>query len=147
VYARIDQFAIDKAVNVIVEEGIAPLFIERYWAMKGSRARARYNLQNGLEGRREYDLIDTFGTKWEVKCDRKWHVTGNVYLESQALERSGADKYLIIAGIGYVVEKTALREAIASQTALTPGGDNDASLGLKLSLTRLEEISEQVITL
>lgn len=146
-YARIDNFAVDKAVNVIVEEGIAPLFVERYYALMGTRGHARYNLENGLAGRREYDLVDTFGVKWEVKCDRKWHATGNVYVEKQALERSKADKYLYLAGVGYVIAKSALCEAFDGETALTPGGDRDASLGLLLSLERLEEISETVIVL
>lgn len=146
-YAHIDSFAIDKAVNVIVEEGIAPHFIKAYWTLLGSRVQVRYNLENGLTGRREYDLIDTFGTKWEIKFDRKWHATGNIYLESQALERSKADKYLILAGKGYVVPKTALCGAMAAGTALTRGGDSLASLGLLLSLERLEQLSEEVIVL
>lgn len=108
-YARIDNFAIDKAVKVIVEEGIAPAFIERYYALRGERIRASYNLENGLTGRREFDLIDTLGTKWETNFDRKWHATGNVYVEKQALERSRVDKYLYLAGVGYVAPNTALR--------------------------------------
>ena len=47
------------------------------------------------------------GVTWEVKADRLWHVTGNVYIELQALEASQADKYLIFAGKGYVVAKSA----------------------------------------
>lgn len=83
-YAQIDQFVVDKAVNVIVEEGVAPLFVREYWARRGSRVQARYNQEYGLTGRREYDLLDTFGTTWAVKCNRKWHATGNVYVETQA---------------------------------------------------------------
>jgi len=85
--------------------------------------------------------------RWEVKSDHLWHVTGNVYIEIQALEASQADKYLIFAGKGYVVSKTALREAIASGYDLTPGGDNLRSQGVKLPLERLETISEEVIVL
>lgn len=144
-YAQISQFAIDKSTNVIVEEGIAPVYIREYWARQGRKVQVHYNLENGLTGRREYDLYDTFGTRWEVKCDHKWHLTGNVYLESQSLSHSKADYYLILAGIGYVVSKSALSEAIAEQSALTPGGDQHRSLGLLLPLERLEEMAQAVI--
>lgn len=146
-YAHIDNFAVDVATNAIIELGIAPHYIRRYWADRGSRVQVRSNPENGLIERRGYDLVDSFGTRWEVKSDRGWHVTGNVYVEKQALEHSKADMYLYLAGKGYVVRKTALCEAIEAAPELTPGGDRKAVLGLKLPLWQLQEMSEQVITL
>jgi hypothetical protein len=48
-----------------------------------------------LQQSKLYDLEEGLGIRWEVKCDRLVHVTGNVYIEIQALEASQADKYLI----------------------------------------------------
>ena len=68
-----------------------------------------------------------------MKHDRLWHVTGNVYVEIQTLETSQADKYLILAGKGYVIAKPALVEAIMGMQAFA-GGDLGRSLGVKLPL-------------
>lgn len=151
-YAHIDQFAIDKALNTIVEEGIAPKYIQAFHALKGRKIwRVEKNLAD-LNGSRAYDLIDGMGIRWEVKYDRLWHVTGNVYIEIQALEASEADNYLIFAGRGYVTSKSALVEAItpyltADREGNTRGGDLGKSLGVPLPLEVLEGISEKVIVL
>ena len=145
-YATIDQFAIDKAVNTIVEEGIAPLYIREYYRLQGRKVWKVEKNMADLQGSRAYDLVDGMGIKWEVKYDRLWHVTGNVYVELQALTASQADKYLIFAGLAYVVTKSALLEAIAGYEARR-GGDLMKSLGVCLPLTVLEEVAEQVIIL
>ena len=146
-YAQIDQFPVDKALNTIVEEGIAPVYIRAYYLAQGKKVWKVEKNMADLQGSRAYDLIDGMGVTWEVKADRLWHVTGNVYIEIQALEASQAEKYLILAGKGYVVAKLALTEAISQGYDLTPGGDNLRSLGVKLPLEKLEEISEEVIVL
>jgi hypothetical protein len=69
-----------------------------------------------------------------------------VYVELQALESSQADKYLILAGKGYVIARSALVEAIRGREAVA-GGDLLKSMGVKLSLEELEEVAEQVIFL
>jgi len=83
-YVQIDQFAIDKALNTLVEEGVAPLYIREYYARQGKRMwRVEKNLGD-LQQSKLFDLIDGFGIRWEVKYDRLWHVTGNVYRASGA---------------------------------------------------------------
>lgn len=145
-YAHIDQFAIDKALNTFVEEGAAPLYIREYHRRCGRKIwKVEKNLGD-LAQSRLYDLIDGLGIRWEVKYDRLWHVTGNVYIEIQALEASQADKYLIFAGRAFVIAKYALIEAIKGYD-LTPGGDLMKSLGVTLPLEVLEEVAEAVIVL
>lgn len=58
----------------------------------------------------------------EAKYDRLWRVTGNVYIEIQALSASLADKYLLFAGKAYVLAKSALTEAIRGTGSLESEG-------------------------
>jgi hypothetical protein len=105
VYAHIDQFAIDKGLNTLVEEGIAPLYIREYYRLQGKKVWRVDKHMADLAGSRLYDLIDGMGVRWEVKYDRLWHVTGNVYIELQSLDSTQADKYLILAGVGFVTRE------------------------------------------
>lgn len=99
------QFALDKSAAAIYE-GIALQKIEQWYALQGFRVHARYNEANGLEQKRGYDLIDTYGTTWEVKADRLAGTTGNVFIEHQALERSSADRYLVFAcGLTFILTR------------------------------------------
>jgi hypothetical protein len=144
---HIEQFAVDKELNHLIEEGIAPVYIRRFHALQGRKIwRVDKNLSD-LKGSKLCDLIDGFGIRWEVKNDKAAFRTGNVYVERQAFQSSEADYYLFLVGIGYVVPKTALAHEFSRQPALTPGGDDLRSMGLLLPLERLEEISEQVIVL
>jgi hypothetical protein len=147
-YTQIEQFGIDKGMSAVIEEaGIAGAYIREYYRRLGKKVlRIDKNLGD-YQQQRLYDLVDTLGVRWEVKTDRLVFTTGNVYLEEHAYKASEADKYLIFAGFGYVVSKSAIGEEFASNSARTPGGDNDRSSGLLLPLERLEEISEQVIIL
>ena len=78
--------------------------------------------------------------RWEVKYDRLWHATGNVYIELQALDASQSDKYLILAGKGYVIAKSALYEAVRIHLEFVKrGGDLGKSLGVPLPLEIVEE--------
>lgn len=97
-YSQIDAFAIDKQTNALVEEGIAPVYIREYYRRQGKKVlNVRKNLAD-LAGSRAHDLVDSLGCKWEVKADRIFGTTGNVYIELQALEASQADMYIIFAG-------------------------------------------------
>jgi hypothetical protein len=145
-YAQIDQFAIDKGVNTLVEEGIAPVYVREHYRRLGKRVWRVDKLMTDAQSSKAYDLIDGLGVKWEVKADRIWGTTGNVYIELQALESSEADKYLILAGKGYVIAKSALVEAISGREAKA-GGDLMKSTGVPLPLEALEEVAEQVIVL
>jgi hypothetical protein len=147
-YTAITQFGIDKALNTLIEEcGIAEAYIREYWRRRGLKLWRVDKFLGDLQESKKCDLIDNFGTRWEIKTDKLAFVTGNVYVEQQAFLALEADKYLIFAGKAFVVEKQALAEEFARTTTLTPGGDNHRSMGLLLPLERLEEISEEVIVL
>jgi len=147
-YAQVDQFAVDKALNTIVEEGIAPVYIRAYHALQGLKVQRVDKNLGDIKQSKLYDLIDGMGIRWEVKSDRIWGTTGCIYIELQALEASQADKYLILAGRGFVIAKSELiRAAWIHLESVKRGGDNSRSLGVRLPLEIVEEISEQVIVL
>jgi hypothetical protein len=58
-YAQIDQFAIDKGLNTVVEEGIAPLYIRR----QRKKVRRVDKLMADAQASKAYDLIDGLGVK------------------------------------------------------------------------------------
>ena len=64
------------------------------------------------EQQRKYDLVDTFGIRWEIKSDPSGLRTGNAFIELGCVEQSEADLYLIVCEFGYVVTTQALKEAI-----------------------------------
>jgi hypothetical protein len=145
-YVQVEQFPIDKATNTIVEEGIAPIFIREYHRRRGRKVLKVEKNLGDLQQSRLYDLVDGYGVKWEVKADRMWHVTGNVYIELQALEASQADKYLIFAGYAFIIGKSELYEAIKG-LVVKAGGDELRSLGALLPVEVLEEVCEEIIIL
>lgn len=157
-YARIEQFGIDKSLNTFIEEsGIAEAYIREYYRRKGIKLGwVRKHLAD-YEGSKAYDLKDNFGVRWEVKCDRRAHsdqirdgclvwATGNVYVELKALLESQADMYLIFQPKGCCIAKNSLLAAVEGRTALR-GGDMLKSLGVPLTAEELEEVAEQVIVL
>src|SRR5438132_5951709 len=104
------SIASQKASAAIVE-GLAFEMIRRFYEAQGIRMnRIHYNSALDLTGKQAFDLIDGYGKTWEVKCDRLWHVTGNVFLEHQALEHSKADYFLIIAGFAFFLPREAILE-------------------------------------
>lgn len=156
-YSHVDQFPIDKALNTIVEEGIAPVYIREYYRRKGIKVlRVDKNLGD-LAKSKECDLIDGLGVRWEVKNDKRaladqvrdgqlaW-ATGNAYIELKSLYESKADMQLRFAGPGFCIAIPALIAAIEGLASLR-GGDRLRSEGIPLPLERLEEISEMVIVL
>jgi hypothetical protein len=51
-YPHVDQFAVDKALNTLVEEGIAPLYIREYYARRGRKCmRVEKNLGDLAQSR------------------------------------------------------------------------------------------------
>lgn len=137
------QFAIDKA-SAAIYEAIAIDKIEAWYRLQGKQVTARYNERNGLEEKRGFDLIDTFGVKWEVKSDRKWSATGNVFLEHKALDHSQADFWIILAGFAYILPRQKLIEVRDQPHRVVPGGDDLRFLGTLLPLEELRNISQIV---
>jgi len=136
------QFAIDKACAAVYE-GIAILKIEDWYASQDLRVHARYNEANGLEAKRAFDLIDTYGKTWECKMDRLASVTGNVFLEHQALEHSQADFMILFAcGLCYILPREVVLELRFGDYRNVQGGDDLRATG---TLVPLEDLNIYVI--
>ena len=70
--------------------------------------RARRNESSNLEGMRKYDVADQLGHTYEIKFDRKWQETGNVYLEHKAIVHSEADYIVYKLDTFYSIPRLAL---------------------------------------
>lgn len=131
------QFALDKA-SAAVYEGFALQKIQDWYAAQGLKVHARYNEANGLEAKRGFDLIDTYGKTWECKCDRLAGATGNVFLERQALEHSSYDYMILFAcGLTYILPREAVLELAGGPYRVVQGGDNDSATGTLVPLSEL----------
>lgn len=136
------QFAFDKAAAAVYE-GIALQKIQDWYAAQGLKVHARYNEANGLEAKRGFDLIDTFGKTWECKCDRLASVTGNIFLERQALEHSSYDYMILFAcGLTYILPREAILELANGPWRSVRGGDNLSATG---TLVPLEILNPYVV--
>ena len=134
-------FAIQKSSAAIVE-GIAIEKIQQWYAAQGLRIHARYNEANGLTEKRGYDLIDSYGRRWEVKADRLAGTTGNFFLEHVALEHSQADMFIIFAcGQTFIVPRQTLLDAISGPYRAVQGGDDFRATGTLLPLSELSLIA------
>jgi hypothetical protein len=130
------SFALDKSAAAVYE-GIALLKIEEWYLSQGLKVHARYNEENGLEGKRGFDLVDGYGKRWEVKADRIWGHTGNVFFEHIAVQHSQADYFLILAGFAYILPRETVFNLIKGQYRVVPGGDD----GRDGTLVPLSELS------
>jgi hypothetical protein len=133
------QFALDKSAAAIYE-GIAIQKIAQWYASQGLKIHARYNEENGLTQKRGFDLIDTYGKKWEVKCDRLSGTTGNVFFEHFAIEHSQADYFLIFAcGLTYILSRETVLQLRFGDFKNVMGGDNDSVTGTLVPLSQLNQ--------
>jgi hypothetical protein len=138
------QFAFDKAAAAVYE-GIAIEKIEAWYCQQGLKIHARYNEANGLEHKRGYDLIDTYGKRWEVKADRLAGTTGNVFLEHVALAHSQADYFLIFAcGLTFILPRDAILELAGGPYNSVWGGDDKSVRGTLVPVAALQELAEIV---
>ena len=62
-YAQIERFGIAKETNAIVEEGIAPVYVRRFYELQGRRVLKVTKNMGDLAQSRKYDLIDSLGVK------------------------------------------------------------------------------------
>lgn len=136
------QFAVDKS-SAAIYEGFALEKIEQWYAAQGLRVHARYNEENGLEAKRGFDLIDTYGKTWEVKTDRIAGTSGNVFLEHVAVQHSLADYFLIFAcGLTYILPREAVLELRNGPWRNVRGGDDLRAEG---TLVPLEELTNYIV--
>jgi hypothetical protein len=132
------QFALDKAAAAVYE-GLAIDKIEQWYRDQGHKIHVRYNEENGLEAKRGFDLIDTYGKRWEVKTDRLASFTGNIFFEHFAIEHSQADYFFIFAcGLTYILPREAVLELKSGPYRSVRGGDNDSVTGTLVPLQDLE---------
>lgn len=137
------QFAVDKALAAIYE-GIALEKIESWYASQGFRVHVRYNEANGLEDKRGFDLIDTYGKRWEVKCDRKALSTGNIFLEHFAVTHSQADFFIFLAGFAYILPRENVLELLERDYRVVQGGDDLRATGTLVPLSELQNLAQIV---
>ncbi len=131
------QFAVDKSAAAIYE-GLAIEKIEQWYVQQGLKVHARYNEENGLEGKRGFDLIDTYGKTFEVKADRLAGQTGNIFFEHFAIEHSQADYFLIFAcGLTYILPRETVLELKNGPYRVVRGGDNLSATGTLVPLLEL----------
>jgi hypothetical protein len=138
------QFALDKAAAAVYE-GMALVKIEEWYRNQGLKIHARYNEENGLTAKRRCDIVDSYGKRWEVKCDRLAGTTGNVFLEHQALSHSAADFFLIFAaGQTFILSREAALELAGGSYRVVQGGDDLRATGTLVPLSALEELAQVV---
>ncbi len=137
-------FALEKS-SAALYEGFALVKIEDWYRSQALKVRVRYNEENGLEGKRQFDLIDSYGKRWEVKCDRLAGTTGNVFLEHQALRHSEADFFLIFAaGLTFILPREAVLELANGPYNSAWGGDDLRATGTLVPLSALKELAHVV---
>lgn len=107
------SIASQKASNAIVE-GLAFEVIRRFYELQDppiKMNRIDYNSALDLTGKQKFDLIDGYGKKWEIKADKKWQYTGNVFVEH--LEHSDFDYLLMFAGFACILSREDYLDIIA----------------------------------
>lgn len=140
------QFAIDKSVNVFIEY-LAEEFIKAYWERRGKRIQVYENPAGDLKGKQKFDRTDSLGNKWEVKNQVGAWWSGNFYLEDQAFDHSDADFHLhFVHGLAVVFTREQLAEIRARSYQNRRGGDGDRSTGLIPPVSEILAFGE-VITL
>lgn len=138
------SFAFDKS-SAAVYEGLAILKIEEWYRSQGLKINVRYNEANGLEAKRGFDLIDTYGRRWEVKCDRASGHIGNLFLERFSLDRSQADYFLIFAcGLVYIFPREDLLRLTEGPYRSVQGGDDYSAVGMLVPLRELQSFAINV---
>lgn len=123
------SIATAKATNAIVE-GLAFEAIRNFYLRTRQLRinRIDYNGALDLGGKQAFDLIDTYGKKWEVKTDRIAVTTGRIYLEE--LPHPNFDYLLIFAFFPYVITFQQYKALLADERYQTArGGDYGLSSG------------------
>jgi hypothetical protein len=137
------HLALDKAAAAVYE-GIAIAKIEEWYRDQGQKIHARYNEENGLEAKRRFDLIDTYGKKWEVKTDRIWSTTGNIFFEHYAIKHSEADFFIILAGFAYILPRETALQLLEADYRTVQGRDDLRFTGTLVPVSALEELADVV---
>lgn len=123
------QFAIDKSVNVFIEY-LAEEFIKAYWERRGKRIQVYENPAGDLAGKQKFDRTDSLGNKWEVKNDEMAWKTGRSFLEDQTFDRTEADYYLIfLHGRAVILTHQQYQQLRQGDYECKTGGDGHRSSG------------------
>lgn len=138
----IQQFAIDKSRSALYE-GLAIVKIELWYRLQGKQVTVRYNEENGLEAKRGFDLVDTYGLKWEVKADKIALTTGRAFVSATLRNRSTADFvcFLIPPGAYILPRPLLLSLPTAGSDAV---GDGKRELGTYIPLDVLKQYADLV---
>lgn len=134
--------AFAKASNAIIE-AIAAEKIELWYAQQGKRVHIRWNQATDIGRKREFDLIDTLGVKWEVKSDKIAIDTGRVFIEECLAATSEADFVLyFISPFAHILPRLDLL-AIPS-IGEARGGDDDLARGHFIDLRTLRSVADAI---
>lgn len=142
-----NQFLIDKQLNLPIEDVVAPEKIRQWYAAQGFRINriVKNDAEDNTPEQAAWDLIDTFGKKWEVKRDRLFLKTGNFFLEHQAIGHSQADYFLLLTFRGHILTAEQIRSLMHDpRFKVVSGGDYHRSIGTLVPVSVLEEITPPV---
>ena len=127
------------------------LLRDRYRKQLGRDVFVKLNDATDLAGMRECDIVDGLGYTWEVKLDRRWAETGNVFLEHTALAHSTSNfiVYCLLGGKNYVTTRKKLLSIIDSGKFKELHGGNfqrggKPNIGTLLPVEKLIEISYEL---
>lgn len=132
--------AANKTSNALLE-AIAALKIENWYALQGKRVHVDWNQATDIARKRDFDLVDVLGVKWEVKTDLVARTSQRVFIEECWAVTSKADMALIfVPPFAHILLRADLLAIPAIGEAR--GGDYDLARGHYISLEALEEESD-----
>ena len=134
--------AAEKSSNAIVEglsfEIIREFYLSQHPPIRMSRI--NYNTALDLAHKQEFDLIDGYGKRWEVKSDRIAIHTGRAFIEH--LPHSAFDYLLLFAFLPYVLTRESylfIHENPHYENA--EGGDYGLAKGKFVPLSQLDMLA------
>lgn len=136
------SIATQKASNAIVE-ALAFDVIRRFYEYQTPPLRMNridYNSGLDLVEKQKFDLIDGYGKKWEVKTDKKWQLTGNVFFEH--LSHSDFDYLIMFAFCPYVLTRQQYLDIIADTRYTVTSSHEAFNRG---SLVPLSELTDFIV--
>lgn len=145
--AQGNPFFVSKLINLPIEHNLAPDIIWRFY--QGQRLRlldVRWNeAADNTAAQAGWDLAATVeviwtNTRidfWELKTDKLWWKTGNVFVEHEAARHSKATYLLLFADRPYVLALGTVLELISGPYRVVRGGDGNRATGSLVPLANL----------
>jgi hypothetical protein len=136
------SIAAAKASNAIVE-AIAADKIAAWYAIQGKKASISWNQATDIGRKREFDLIDTYGTRWAIKTDKIANDTNRVFIEECLQTTSQAEMVAyFISPFAYIIPRAEL--LVLPRIGEAQGGDFGLAHGYFVALRSLIEAADAV---